>query len=88
MVDAAGIVGDRQGNRQHHGRPWQALCLFSIYVIDDLAACGCKVLVLRDGINVAGQADQGLDARERDADADADAWDGLSPDADSDEWEW
>ena len=39
-VDAAGIVGDRQANRQHHGRPWQALCVFSIDVIDALAAEG------------------------------------------------
>lgn len=28
-VDAAGIVGDAQGNRRNHGRPWQALCLYS-----------------------------------------------------------
>lgn len=39
-IDAAGIVGDRQGNRQNHGRPWQALCVFSADVIDALAAEG------------------------------------------------
>lgn len=39
-IDAAGIVGDRQGNRQNHGRPWQALCVFSMDVIEALAAEG------------------------------------------------
>jgi MOSC domain-containing protein YiiM len=44
-VDAAdvgyrGVVGDRQHSRQHHGRPWQALCLFSGDVIDALRAEG------------------------------------------------
>jgi hypothetical protein len=35
-VDFTGVVGDRQAARQHHGRPWQALCLWSTEVIDDL----------------------------------------------------
>ena len=39
-VDASGIVGDRQGTRRHHGRPWQALCLYSAEVIDALASEG------------------------------------------------
>lgn len=33
-VDHGGVVGDRQANRVHHGRPWQALCLWSTEVID------------------------------------------------------
>ena len=52
VVDAAGIVGDRQGNRQHHGRPWQALCLFSIDVIDDLVAEGHPIVPGSVGENV------------------------------------
>jgi MOSC domain-containing protein YiiM len=44
-VDAAeigerGLLGDRQAARQHHGRPLQALCLWSSDVIDDLRAEG------------------------------------------------
>jgi len=39
-VDYGGIVGDRQGSRQHHGRPWQALSLWSAEVIEAFAAVG------------------------------------------------
>jgi MOSC domain-containing protein YiiM len=39
-VDYAGIVGDIQASRQHHGRPWQALCLWNTEVIEALAAEG------------------------------------------------
>ena len=40
-VDAAdiglrGVAGDRQQNRKHHGAPWQALCLWSLEVIQEL----------------------------------------------------
>lgn len=35
-----GLAGDRQHTRVHHGRPWQALCLWSTEVIDELAAEG------------------------------------------------
>lgn len=38
-----GIEGDRQAARVHHGRPWQALCLWSTEVIDGLNA-GCHEL--------------------------------------------
>ena len=30
-----GMDGDRQATRLHHGRPWQALCIWSAEVIDD-----------------------------------------------------
>lgn len=40
VVDAGGIVGDGQSNRRHHGRPWQALCLWSADVIDALRSEG------------------------------------------------
>jgi MOSC domain-containing protein YiiM len=34
------LVGDRQASRQHHGRPLQALCVWSAEVIDALRAEG------------------------------------------------
>lgn len=40
QVTARGLVGDRQRARQHHGRPWQALCLWSLEVVEALAAEG------------------------------------------------
>jgi MOSC domain-containing protein YiiM len=39
-VDFGGVIGDRQGTRLHHGRPWQALCLWSTEVIDGFVADG------------------------------------------------
>lgn len=39
-VGFGGVVGDRQGTRVHHGRPWQALCLWSTDVIDGFVADG------------------------------------------------
>jgi MOSC domain-containing protein YiiM len=39
-VSFAGVDGDTQGSRQHHGRPWQALCLYSDEVIDAFRAEG------------------------------------------------
>jgi MOSC domain-containing protein YiiM len=39
-VAVAGLEGDRQRTRLHHGRPWQALCLWSADVIDALASDG------------------------------------------------
>ncbi len=35
-----GIVGDRQAERRHHGRVWQALCLFPLEAIERLRAEG------------------------------------------------
>lgn len=35
-IGPRGLEGDRQAARQHHGRPWQALCLWSVEVIDRL----------------------------------------------------
>lgn len=47
LADAAigyrGIDGDRQRKRKHHGRVWQALCLWSSDVIAELAAEGHPV---------------------------------------------
>ncbi len=39
-VDRSGVHGDLHNSRVHHGRPWQALCLWSSEVIDDLVAAG------------------------------------------------
>jgi hypothetical protein len=42
-VDRHGLRGDRQHNRRHHGRPWQALSLWSLDVIAMLRAEGHPV---------------------------------------------
>ncbi len=39
-IGLRGLIGDRQANRKHHGRPFQALCLWSTEVIDALVAEG------------------------------------------------
>ena len=51
-VDFGGVVGDRQGNRVHHGRPWQALCLWSSAVIEHLADAGHPIAPGLAGENV------------------------------------
>lgn len=57
-VDAGGVLGDSQATRQHHGRPWQALCLYSGDVVDALQREGHPIApgsvgenVLIDGID-------------------------------------
>jgi hypothetical protein len=55
-VDWSGVVGDRQGNRVHHGRPWQALCLWSEEVIDALHAAGHPIGPGLAGENVTVRA--------------------------------
>lgn len=42
-VGDRGLVGDRQADRKHHGRPLQALCLWSLEVIEALQAEGHPV---------------------------------------------
>ena len=51
-VDFGGVVGDVQAHRQHHGRPWQALCLWSADVIDDLAGAGHPIRAGAAGENI------------------------------------
>ena len=51
-VEWRGVVGDRQASRVHHGRPWQALCLWSAQVIDELHAQGHPIAPGRAGENV------------------------------------
>jgi MOSC domain-containing protein YiiM len=43
VVSRRGLDGDAQAERRHHGRPWQALCLWSVEVIDDLRTEGHSV---------------------------------------------
>jgi hypothetical protein len=47
-----GLEGDRQGNRKHHGRPFQAVCLWSAEVIADLSAAGHPIGPGRAGENL------------------------------------
>jgi hypothetical protein len=51
-VDWGGVVGDVQATRRHHGRPWQALCLWDAGVIDGLAAAGHPIGYGSAGENV------------------------------------
>ena len=52
-VDFGGVKGDRQGSRVHHGRPWQALCLWSTEVIDTFAAQGHPIAMGSAGENLS-----------------------------------
>jgi MOSC domain-containing protein YiiM len=51
-VDFGGVVGDVQKSRQHHGRPWQALCIWSADVIDAFNADGHHLFPGAAGENV------------------------------------
>jgi len=51
-VGYGGVLGDRQATRAHHGRPWQALCLWSREVIDHLRAEGHPIDAGSAGENV------------------------------------
>lgn len=51
-VDWSGVVGDAQNDRRHHGRPFQALCLWSADVIADLVAEGHPVFAGAAGENI------------------------------------
>ena len=55
QVDWSGVVGDVQNDRRHHGRPFQALCLWSADVIDDLVAEGHPVFAGAAGENITVQ---------------------------------
>lgn len=52
VVDWRGPQGDRQGNRAHHGSAAQALCLWSIEVIDGLRAEGHPIFAGAAGENI------------------------------------
>ena len=40
VIGWSGVEGDVQSSRVHHGRPWQALCIWSTDAIDTLRAAG------------------------------------------------
>jgi MOSC domain-containing protein YiiM len=54
MVDISrrGVISDQQGDRRHHGKPLQAVCLWSADVIDALVAEGHPVLPGASGENI------------------------------------
>lgn len=47
-----GLEGDRQADRKHHGRPFQAVCLWSAEVISELAGAGHPIAAGCAGENV------------------------------------
>lgn len=51
-IGLAGLEGDRQATRRHHGRPWQAVCLYSTEVIDALAGEGHPIVPGASGENL------------------------------------
>jgi hypothetical protein len=51
-ITIGGLSGDRQRTRQHHGRPWQAVCLWSAEVIEALAADGHPIFPGAAGENL------------------------------------
>lgn len=51
-VGPRGAAGDRQRVRRHHGRPWQALCLWSLQAVERLAAEGHPIAPGSAGENV------------------------------------
>jgi MOSC domain-containing protein YiiM len=51
-IGMRGVEGDRQAARLHHGRPWQALCLWSLEVIEALQAEGHPIAPGLAGENV------------------------------------
>ena len=51
-VGPGGIEGDGQNSRRHHGRPWQALCLYSADLLEELASEGHPIGPGATGENV------------------------------------
>jgi MOSC domain-containing protein YiiM len=51
-IGAGGVLGDMQGNRRHHGRPWQAVCLYSADLIAALRSEGHPIAAGGIGENV------------------------------------
>ncbi|HEV2368462.1 MAG TPA: MOSC domain-containing protein [Acidimicrobiales bacterium] len=51
-IGRRGLSGDRQATRKHHGRPFQAACLWSLEVLDELARSGHPIRPGAAGENV------------------------------------
>ena len=52
VVDVSGVIGDLQEDRVHHGHPNQALCLFSLEVIERFQAEGHSIAPGSTGENI------------------------------------
>jgi MOSC domain-containing protein YiiM len=52
-VGARGVMGDVQKTRQHHGRPWQALCVWSAEVVNRLHTEGHPIVPGSAGENIS-----------------------------------
>lgn len=52
-VGYRGVEGDRQAERQHHGRVWQALCIWSADVVERLHGDGHPIALGNAGENVS-----------------------------------
>lgn len=52
VVAVDGLLGDHQTNRRNHGRPWQAVCLYSADLIDDLRNEGNSIIAGSAGENL------------------------------------
>jgi len=51
-ITSSGVVGDRQNDRIHHGRPLQALCVFSADTMEALNAEGHPIVPGQIGENI------------------------------------
>jgi len=61
LVDASGVVGDEQADKVHHGSADQALCLYSLEVIETLRSEGHSIAPGSAGENITVS---GLDWRQ------------------------
>lgn len=52
VVDTSGVVGDEQADKVHHGSPDQALCLYSLEVIETLRSEGHSISSGSAGENI------------------------------------
>lgn len=52
VVDASGVVGDEQADKIHHGSPDQALCLYSLEVLETLRSEGHSIAPGSAGENI------------------------------------
>ena len=51
-IGPGGVLGDVQGNRRNHGRPWQAVCMYSSDLIEALRAEGHPIAAGSTGENL------------------------------------
>lgn len=51
-IGPGGVVGDGQNDRLHHGRPWQAVCLYSAELLDGLRTEGHPIAAGYAGENI------------------------------------